>query len=156
LDEFPDVEFVTSGAMRADRKGDPYVIQHERSYVLNQWSSIDQWPAAVKGWQIDIGIAPLLDSNFNRAKSNLRWLEYSALGVPTVASKVRPFVESIGPGEGYLCNSKQQWYDTLRVLVLDEKKRRKVGANARSESAKALQHGDRRTHLQICARGDKT
>lgn len=131
LDEFPEVEFVTSGAMRADRTGDPYVIQHERSYVLNRWSAIDEWPAAAKGWQIDIGIAPLLDSNFNRAKSNLRWLEYSALGVPTVASKVQPFAESIRPGvDGFLCNSKQQWYETLRALVLDAKKRKEVGAAA--------------------------
>lgn len=132
LNEFPEVEFVTSGAMRADRKGEPYVITHERSYVLNQWAPIHLWPAAVKGWQMDIGIAPLLDSNFNRAKSNLRWLEYSALNLPTVASKVRPFAECIKPGvDGFLCNSKQEWYEALRALVLDEKKRREVGAYAR-------------------------
>lgn len=131
LDEFPNVEFVTAGNMARDRDGNPFAVVHERSYTLDQWVAINRWPAAVKGWQMDIGIAPLLDSNFNRAKSNLRWLEYAALGIPTVASKVRPFVESISPNvSGFLCNSKQQWYEALRDLVLNAKKRKDVGAYA--------------------------
>ena len=131
LDEFPNVEFVTSGAMRRGRKDAPVVIEHERSYVLNQWASIDDWPSAVKGWQMDIGIAPLLDVTFNRAKSNLRWLEYSALGIPTVASNVRPFRDSIEDGkDGFVCASRKAWYETLRGLIIDAGKRRSVGAAA--------------------------
>lgn len=39
----------------------------------------------------DIGIAPLVDNRFNRAKSDLKALEYAAVGVPSVASAVGPY-----------------------------------------------------------------
>lgn len=131
LDEFPNVEFLTYGPMLRGREDKYFMIRHDRSYVLNRWSTVKDWPAAVKGWQIDIGIAPLLDLNFNRAKSNLRWLEYSALNVPTVASDVRPFRESIrNASDGFLCLSKREWYDALRTLILNEERRREIGQNA--------------------------
>lgn len=132
LDEFPNVEFITAGAMSRGSSDDKQVlIMHDRSVVSDRWTHIKDWPAAVKGWQMDIGIAPLRDSNFNRAKSNLRWLEYGALGIPTVASKVYPFEKSIKDGkDGYLCLGKQSWYDALRELVVNEQKRKEVGQNA--------------------------
>lgn len=127
LNEFPNVEFIAVGAMRSGQG----VITHDRSYLINHWVAIDNWPAACKGWQIDIGIAPLMDINFNRAKSNLRWLEYSAMKLPTVASHVRPFAESIRPGkDGFLCRSQQSWYNALKELIVNEEKRRAVGETA--------------------------
>ena len=38
--------------------------------------------------RLHIAIAPLADSLFNRAKSDLKLLEYGALGIPTVASPI--------------------------------------------------------------------
>lgn len=38
-----------------------------------------------------IALAPLRDTEFNRCKSDLKWLEYTALGLPVVASAVRPY-----------------------------------------------------------------
>ncbi len=126
LDEFPNVEFITAGEMR-----DRTYIKHDRSYISDNWVSIDQWPAACKGWQMDIGIAPLVDSSFNRAKSNLRWLEYSALSIPTVASKVYPFEKSIRDGvDGLIANSPKAWYESLRRLILDPNIRFWMGAEA--------------------------
>jgi glycosyltransferase involved in cell wall biosynthesis len=39
----------------------------------------------------DIGLAPLVDSRFNRAKSDLKPLEYAGVGVPCVASRIGPY-----------------------------------------------------------------
>lgn len=131
LDEFPNVEFITSGAMRAGAKDEPVVVEHERSYVLNAWAAIDVWPKVAKGWQMDISIAPLRDSNFNRAKSNLRWLEASALKVPTVASRVYPFRHSIRHNEdGLIANSEEQWYEALKGLIQDPGRRTAMGEAA--------------------------
>lgn len=44
----------------------------------------DEWPAAMA--RLSIGIAPLADSRFNKAKSNYKLLEYLGAGVPFVAS----------------------------------------------------------------------
>ena len=40
---------------------------------------------------LDIALAPLLDNDFNKAKSNLRILEYSACEYPVIASNVLPY-----------------------------------------------------------------
>ena len=62
--------------------------EHERLTMMNQWVNIDQYPKHVKELSFDIGIIPLRDNLFNRGKSNLRGLEYSACGIPSVASWV--------------------------------------------------------------------
>lgn len=129
LDEFPNVEVLFP--VQFDSLKD---FNHERVHYLNQWADILTYPGMVKGWDLDIGIAPLKDHVFNRAKSNLRWLEYSAMRIPTVASNVRPFAESIkNKATGFLCNSKKDWYESLRLLVTDQAARMLVGEQARAD-----------------------
>lgn len=41
-----------------------------------------------------VGIAPLIDNVFNRCKSNLKVLEYSALGMASLASNVGPYIQT--------------------------------------------------------------
>lgn len=96
-----------------------------------KWVGINEYPQFLKSWDLDIGIAPLQDNDFNRSKSNLRWLEYSAIHIPTVASRVYPFKYSIKDGEdGLIANTSQQWYDALKRLILDAPKRKAVGEAA--------------------------
>jgi glycosyltransferase involved in cell wall biosynthesis len=126
LDEFPNLEVIIAQDMGAFKD-----IQHPRFKVLGRWANIIDYPAMLKGWDLDIGIAPLRDNNFNRAKSNLRWLEFSAMKVPTVASKVRPFQDSVNHrSDGLLCASKQEWYGCLKSLITDKNARQTLGQNA--------------------------
>ncbi len=132
LKEFPEVQFLMTPQPEANREdlflGWPDV---PNIGVVTQWVTIDKYPDYLAGWDLDIGIAPLLDNNFNRAKSNLRWLEYSALKIPTIASKVYPFKNSIRDGEdGLICNSSQQWYDALKQLITDQSRRLELGQRA--------------------------
>jgi SAM-dependent methyltransferase len=130
LQEFENVEFLFTPQPEPEGmfngwQGIP------RMGVIREWATIDKYPAFIKSWRMDIGIAPLRDNDFNRAKSNLRWLEYSALRVPTVASMVYPFKNSIKDGEdGIIANTSQQWYDALKSLITDESKRRTIGEAA--------------------------
>lgn len=130
LKEFPNVQFFITpqpipGGFFMGWPGVPNM-----GFVA-KWVQIDQYPMFLKSWDLDIGVAPLQDNDFNRSKSNLRWLEYSAIHIPTVASRVYPFKNSIRHGEdGYVCNSSQQWYDVLRTLILDAQKRKQVGEAA--------------------------
>lgn len=41
--------------------------------------------------QLDLALVPLLDNEFNRAKSNIRITEYGACGYPVIASNVKPY-----------------------------------------------------------------
>lgn len=129
LDEHPNLEIFIAQDMGAF--GD---INHPRFKILKRWVNIVDYPGMVKGWDLDIGIAPLRDNKFNRAKSNLRWLEYSALKIPTVASAVRPFNESVSHGtSGFLCKSKSDWYEQLNTLINDAELRKKIGSAAYNE-----------------------
>lgn len=123
LEEFPNLEIIIAQDLGCFKD-----TKHPRLKILNRWVSIIEYPEMVKGWDGDIGIAPLRDNAFNRAKSNLRWLEHSAVGIPTVASNVRPFAETITHGvDGFLCSSRQEWYDTLKKLIVDKELRTLIG-----------------------------
>lgn len=130
LREFPNVQFVVTP--QPSKEGVTLGWGGLSNIaMIGGWALIDKYPAFLAGWGLDIGIAPLRDSNFNRAKSNLRWLEYSALKIPTVASRVYPFRHSINDGEdGLICNTSQEWYDNLKSLVLDHGRRRELGDRA--------------------------
>lgn len=78
-----------------------------------------QWPNAVN--QLKVGIAPLADTRFNQAKSWLKPLEYSALGIPWVASPraeyTRLFKQSNG---GLLAKKTSEWVNKIKRLMHDE------------------------------------
>lgn len=85
----------------------------------------------------DIGLAPLVDNAFNRGKSNLRWLEYGALGVPCVASNVGHFAETIDNGaDGFLCDTRKDFVDALELLITDASRRRDIGKAAKAKVIK--------------------
>lgn len=129
LDEFPNVEVVFP--LRFESYSD---VSHERFLFVNKWLPLPQYPGMMKGLESDIGLAPLRDNNLNRAKSNLRWLEYSVLKNPCVMSKVKPFQECVVNGiSGYLCNSQKDWYERLKSLIQSESERKRIGENAYHE-----------------------
>jgi hypothetical protein len=76
--------------------------------------SIDEWPAAVAS--LGIGIAPLADTKFNRAKSWLKPLEMSACGVPWVASPRAEYERLHKLGAGLLADRPRTWYRQLARL----------------------------------------
>jgi len=55
------------------------------------WENIFQYPSKMKSIEPDICIAPLQDIEFNRGKSNIKCLEYTAAGAPGVYSDVTPY-----------------------------------------------------------------
>lgn len=79
---------------------------------------------------MDIAIAPAGRTNFYRGKSDLRWLESSALGIPLVADpELYPDIE---PGvTGFHAATPQAAGQHLRALVDDPELRTRVGAAAR-------------------------
>lgn len=93
--------------------------------------SINRYAPFAASFGFDIGIAPLVDCNFNRSKSNLRWLEYSALKIPTVASNVGHFAYTLKHGvDGYLASGDIGWMESLNALIRDTALRERMGATA--------------------------
>jgi glycosyltransferase involved in cell wall biosynthesis len=77
----------------------------------------------------DVGIAPLADIPWNRARSNIKLKEYGAAGLAWLASPVGPYV-SLGEKQGGLLVDDDGWYAALERLIVDERRRRKLGKRA--------------------------
>ena len=76
---------------------------------------IEEWPAAVAS--LGVGIAPLADTRFNRAKSWLKPLEMCALGVPWVASPRVEYARLHREGAGVLAERPRDWYRLVKGLL---------------------------------------
>lgn len=94
------------------------------------WINLEEWPQKYKELGLDIGIAPLADNLFNRAKSNLRWMEYSLQGVPSIVSPVEAYKCVRDGVDGFIAKEADDWFTALERLVLDESVRDKVGKTA--------------------------
>lgn len=72
---------------------------------------------------LDIGIAPLTDTRFNRSKSCLKFYEYAAVGTVTLASKVIPYTDEMDEAD-LVKNRHDRWLSKLRKLITDEQYRK--------------------------------
>jgi glycosyltransferase involved in cell wall biosynthesis len=79
-----------------------------------------EFAAALGAARPDIGLVPLEDTPYNRARSELHWLEYALAGAPAIVSGVD------GPGpydvvrdgvDGLVACSRSDWERHLRSLV---------------------------------------
>lgn len=85
--------------------------------------------------KLDVGLVPLVDSEFNRAKSWLKGMEYAALGVPFVASPTPEYRRLAKLGAGLLAHDGQQWRETVGSLLADEKLRQEHTERGRAVAA---------------------
>ena len=77
------------------------------------------WLKKVVDW--DIAVAPLEENNINLSKSNLKYLEYSALGIPGVYSNIGPYKDIINDVEGLTVdNDIEKWEDAIIRLIEDD------------------------------------
>lgn len=88
---------------------------------------IESYLQVMKQIKADVSIAPLTDTEFNRSKSNIKFLESTACGIPVIASDVRPYTSVIQDGvNGFLASDSGEWYEKISML-LDDKAGRKRG-----------------------------
>jgi glycosyltransferase involved in cell wall biosynthesis len=79
--------------------------------------------------RMDIGIAPLVDNPFNRARSNVKLKEYGAAGATWLASPVGPYL-GLGAKQGGALVSDQDWFEAIDRLVRSPGQRRRLSRRA--------------------------
>jgi glycosyltransferase involved in cell wall biosynthesis len=80
----------------------------------------------------DIGLVPLDDSPFERAKFPFKLLQYLALGVPAVCARVGVAGSLVRDGEnGLLATSPDEWSEAINRLACDAALRKRLGAAGR-------------------------
>ena len=81
---------------------------------------------------IGIGVMPLEDTPWARAKCAFKAIQYMALGIPTVASPVGMNREVIRDGvNGLLAGTPEAWLASLDSLVSDPRRAREIGEEGR-------------------------
>lgn len=92
-----------------------------------------KWLCSHSNWSI--GIAPLEETEFNRCKSYIKYLDYAGLGLVPVCSDFTPYQGVIKSGHnGVLVkNNTQSWFDALDRLIADTAYRNKIADTAYNE-----------------------
>jgi glycosyltransferase involved in cell wall biosynthesis len=67
--------------------------------------------------KIDIGIVPLTDVDFNRAKSFIKGLEYAAAGIPFISSPSPEYSYLADKGVGRIASTAEEWISHAEDLL---------------------------------------
>lgn len=113
----------------------------EPPYSLREHPSVEYIPVKLVDYasfaayfatqECDIFIAPLQDNLFNRSKSSLKFLEYSALAIPGIYSRIAPYQRVVIHGQnGFLAGETHEWVSCLSRLIEDAPLRAQMGAEA--------------------------
>lgn len=78
---------------------------------------------------IDIGIAPITDSPFNRARSDVKLKEYGGGRMAWLASPVGPYL-GLGPKQGGMLVRDDEWFDAIDRLIRNPLRRRRLARRA--------------------------
>jgi processive 1,2-diacylglycerol beta-glucosyltransferase len=141
----PDLETITPVLQRilaryGDRiclrfwGGEPPAGMREQRQV--EWIKIEattyvEFARFFQQQECDIFIAPLKDSLFNRCKSAIKYLEYSALGVPGVYSRITPYEVIVDHADnGFLASTELEWEECLVRLIESLPLRQHMGQHA--------------------------
>jgi glycosyltransferase involved in cell wall biosynthesis len=88
------------------------------------WSHFYAYPNMMQSIKADLALAPVSDTTFNLAKSDLKYLEYAAMNIPCLCS-------TIGKGKGpydltncinLVENDPDAWYQGIKDLLSNEEK----------------------------------
>jgi hypothetical protein len=88
---------------------------------FHKWVNTWQYPQYLKNLNVDMGIAPLQKNSFNDSKSNIKALEFTALGVPGIYSNVAPYSNMT-----IKCETDEHMIDQIRDLASDQGKRTEI------------------------------
>lgn len=125
LTQNPDVHFHAIGGLF------PSMLKWPREQLRStRW--VDGVESYYKAVDFSIGVIPLKPHIFNQSKSNIKLLEYAALGIPTIASNTGPYGwGKDGADTAYNVDYDHQWSQFLRNLTKDPVLRAKMGYAAR-------------------------
>lgn len=92
--------------------------------------SLENYPMVLASHGWDIAVAPIVNTSFNCAKSDLKLKEYSATGFPIVASAVTPYIEAAENGcDVLLAKTFNEWYNYIKELIDNPDRRKQMVDN---------------------------
>jgi tetratricopeptide (TPR) repeat protein len=127
LNDRPDVHL----AVMTNDFARSFIDLPEDRYHFTPPSSLADYLKFLKS--LDIGIAPLLPTGFNRGRSDVKFLEYAAAGIPGIYANLDPYQKSVIPGQnGFLYSTDQELGQHLDALESDPDLRARIRSEAYS------------------------
>jgi SAM-dependent methyltransferase len=116
------VSFVMVGGTSSETKSAGWDQRIPPKNSTTNYPAFARWLLS-QSW--DLALSPLIDTEFNRGKSAIKFMDYSALGVPIVASSHSEYVKEFpaAPGVRLLPNDVESWVQKITFLIENEKER---------------------------------
>ncbi|HEX3624933.1 MAG TPA: glycosyltransferase [Verrucomicrobiae bacterium] len=128
IHEFPErVEFLFWGNAPATLKHFPQV-KAVGSFI----QKYTDYARQLKSLSVDLALVPLELTPFNRAKSPIKWLEYSACRIPAIFTNIEAYSQVVEHQKtGWLVpNTTDAWYEAMKTFIQDRALRRTIAGNA--------------------------
>jgi Glycosyltransferase len=110
LRKLPRVRFLLAGSPKYARLFAPH---SERVDVID-WVPYDEYPALLI--RFDVALLPMDDHAYNRCKTGLKVVDYAAMGVPAVCSRIAPFL-SVREDVSAFAETVDEWTDAIESLL---------------------------------------
>lgn len=95
------------------------------------WADLRFYTLFLASRHFDIGLCPLAVNEFNKCKSNIKALEFQALGAAVVAQNMIPYSNTIEDGiTGLLASTEDEWFEKISSLIEDREYREYVALKA--------------------------
>ena len=125
LEEYDNLYLEIGGCLQLGKNYDQFLDRIER-FDFVDWRELPK-----KIQQCDINLMPLENTIFHACKSENKWMEAALVGVPTVASRNTELELCILDRQnGFLCEEKEEWLQTLKMLIETPDERKRIGENA--------------------------
>ena len=118
LDERPEVRVEVFGSLKV-----PEALAQKACRAHPPVDNYDAFLDRLASMPWDIGLAPLRTTEFNLAKTNTKWIEYAAAGIPVICSDHPVYRDVIAAG-GATPAADDRWYDVICAMIDQPERRR--------------------------------
>jgi len=94
---------------------------------FHQWKPLLDYPQQIYNLNVNCMVAPLMDNNFNKAKSNLKYIEACAFGIPIVCQDMCTYAEA-----PYKFTTGEEMIDQIQDVLKGTGSYMSISDNARS------------------------
>lgn len=105
--------------------------KHKKRCEVRGWVEFTGHSYHMMMMNLDIAVIPLASLPFNEYKSSIKFLEFSAMGVPSVVKDMLPYSEDINSKNSVPYKTAKQFYNGLKDLIEKPQLRNKIGFAAR-------------------------
>lgn len=149
LHKHDNIKFIYFGDMRFQGLFDS---SPQDQIEWHPWVAHSTYPYKLALMNLDVGLCPLVDNQFNRNKSAIKWMEYSLFNIATVASNIPPYKGVLTNNQDSLLveESKEAWVDAILSLYSNKSQMNRLASNAEA-NVRANHNIETKAHLWVDA-----